>query len=42
MRSLTLLAMKTVPYTSGYLYGRFVRPRRRGRTGARSNSSVSA
>ena len=42
LRSMTLLAMKTIPYSSGYLYGRFVQPRRRGRTGARSNWSSSA
>ena len=37
VRSLTLLAMKTVPYGSGYLYGRFARPLRRGRTGSGAN-----
>lgn len=42
LRSMTLLAMKTVPYGSGYVYGRFVQPRRRGRTGARSNSKAPA
>jgi glycosyltransferase involved in cell wall biosynthesis len=38
VRSMTLLAMKTVPYSSGYLYGRFVRPR--ARTGAGSSWSA--
>ena len=42
VRSLTLLAMKTVPYASGYLYGRYVRPQGRGRMGARSSWSSSA
>ena len=42
VRSMTLLAMKTVPYGSGYVYGRLVQPRRRGRTAARSNSNASA
>jgi glycosyltransferase involved in cell wall biosynthesis len=38
--SMALLAMKTVPYSSGYLYGRFVRPRER--TGARTDWRSSA
>jgi len=42
LRSITLLAMKTLPYSSGYLYGRLVRPRGRGRTRVPSSWSSSA
>lgn len=42
VRSMTLLAMKAVPYSSGYLYGKFVQPRGQGRTEVRPNSNSSA
>ena len=42
VRSMTLLAMKTIPYGSGYVYGRLVQRRRRGRTGAGPNSNAPA